>query len=221
MAKAKHYSLKAEKRDRAGKGVARALRRENKIPAVIYGDHKEPVTIALDAKDTTLEYHKGHMYNMLCEMAVDGDKHQVLARDIQVHPVTDNVLHIDFLRVSPKTKLVVSVPVHFINEDKCPGLTEKGVLNVVRHEVDLLCSATSIPEAVELDMSGFEIGDAIKLSNATMPEGSTSAITDRDVTIATLAAPRAVVEETTEEEGEEGEAAEGEEGEASEEASDE
>lgn len=208
----KNYALKAEKRDGTGKGVARALRRENKTPAVIYGDHKEPLNVALPTKETTIEYHKGHMYTNLCNIDLDGEKHLVLARDVQLHPVTDNVLHVDFLRVTPKTKINVYVPVHFINQEECKGLQEKGVLNIVRHEIELTCQATDIPEYLEVDMTPFEMGDAVKLSDLTLPAGAVSTVTDRDLTIATIAAPRAAleVEETEEGAAAEGEAAAGE-----------
>src|SRR5262245_20494073 len=118
----RNYAVKAQTRDRAGKGVARELRRQNKVPAVIYGDNKEPVKISLDAKEINMEYNKGHMLTSLCDLDVDGGKHQVLARDVQLHPVTDRVEHVDFLRVNAKTKIAVMVPVHFINEQDCPGL---------------------------------------------------------------------------------------------------
>lgn len=206
----KNYALQAEARERAGKGVARALRRENKIPAVIYGDGKEAVKIILPAKEVNLEFNKGHMYNTLCDLTVGNDKYLVLARDVQTHPVKDYVEHIDFLRVSPKTKIKVYVPVHFINEEESPGLKNKGSLNVVRYDVELVCQATDMPEFIEVDLTGFDMGDAIKISNAKMPKGSTPAITDRDFTLATITAPRTL--EVVEEEGEaaaEGEAAEG------------
>lgn len=217
---AKKYAFQAEKREQAGKGVARALRREHKVPAVIYGDKKAPVNITLPAKETNLEYYRGHMFTTLCDIDIDGEKHTVLARDVQLHPVKDHVEHVDFLRVTPKTKIVVAVPVSFINEEECEGIQEGGVLNVVRYEVDLMCSATHIPENVEIDLKKFGVGDAVKISDAELPDGATPAIDDRDFTIATIAAPRALVEETDEDEeaaeGEEGEAAEGEEGEAAE-----
>lgn len=209
----KKYALQAEARDRAGKGVARALRRENRIPAVIYGDKKEPATIILPAKEVNLEYNKGHMFTTLCDITIDGQKHTVLARDVQVHPVKDHVMHVDFLRVTPKTKLNVNVPVQFINEDQSPGLQNKGILNVVRYEVELNCQATNIPESVEVDLSQFDVGDTIKISNVTLPAGSKPVIDDRDFTIALIAAPRRIATEETEEaEGEaaEAEAAEGE-----------
>ncbi len=204
------YTMAAEKRERAGKGIARALRREGKIPSVIYGGNKEPVIIALDDNKSNVEYNKGHMLTSLCDMEIDGKKETVLARDVQVHPVTDRVLHIDFLRVTPKTTLVVKVPVHFIDEDKCPGLRKKGVLNVTRHEVELICKATDIPDALEVSLENIEIGQAVRISNAKLPEGTKPAIDDRDFTIAQMAAPRIEVSSSDEESAEEGEANEGE-----------
>lgn len=203
----KHYALSAEARDRAGKGVARALRREDKIPGVIYGDAKEAVSIELPVKEVTMEYHKGHMFTTLCDLEVSGKKTLVLVRDVQVHPVTDRVLHVDFLRVSPKTTLKVSVPVHFLNQETSKGLKKGGTLNVVRHEVELVCQATNIPEFVELDIADAEVGSALKISAVKLPAGAKNAI-DRDVTIATIAMPRGGLT------ADEGEAAEGAEGEA-------
>ena len=119
----RNYALKGETRDGAGKGVARQLRRENKVPGVIYGDGKDPIVISLPVKETHLEYNKGHMFTALCNLDVGGTSHLVLARDIQLHPVKDTVQHIDFLRVTPRTKLHVQVPLHVVGEDKAPGLT--------------------------------------------------------------------------------------------------
>ncbi|MGB1077654.1 MAG: 50S ribosomal protein L25/general stress protein Ctc [Bdellovibrionales bacterium] len=208
------YQLAAQTRDRAGKGIARALRREDKVPAVVYGDNKEPILISISSRDVEVEYHKAHMFTTLCDMEIGKDKAMVLARDIQLDPVTDKVVHVDFLRVTKKTKIAVQVPVVFTNQEECEGLQRKGVLNVVRHDVELMCSATHIPESVEVDMTGFVIGDSIKMSNVKLPDDAFSTA-DRDITIATIAAPRVEAEPT--EEGEE--AAEGEE--ASEEAGEE
>jgi len=216
----KNYAMTAGKREGTGKGTARALRREGKIPAVIYGDNKAPIIVSVGAKDTNVEYNRGHMFTTLCDLDVDGEKHLVLARDIQLHPVSDNVLHVDFLRVTAKTKIAVDVPVQFINEEKSPGLEEKGVLNIVRYTVELRCSATSIPDLIEVNLEGKEQGDSVNISDAELPEGVTPVIDDRDFTIATVMAPRKVEEEPVAdaEEGEEGaegeEAAEGAEGEA-------
>jgi large subunit ribosomal protein L25 len=191
----KNYALKAEKRDRAGKGVARSLRRENKAPAVVYGDGKEPVKIALSAKELNIEYNKGHMFTNICDLDLDGTKHLVLARDVQTHPVTDRVEHVDFLRVNAKTKIAVKVPVHFINEDKSPGLTaDKGVMNVVRHEVELLCSAMNIPEFVEFDLTGVKIGDAVRINSGKLGD-ATPADKSRNYVIATIQAPKEYKEE--------------------------
>lgn len=204
----KNYAMSATKRDGAGKGIARAVRRENRVPAVIYGDKKEPVIISLSARDVKVEYHKGQMFTKLCDLDVDGNKHLVLVRDVQTHPVTDNVMHIDFLRVTPKTKIAVDVPVQFINEDKSPGMDQKGILNVVRYTVELLCAATNIPDIIEVNLEGKEHGDSINVSDANLPEGTKPVISDRDFTIATLLAPRKV-DETASETGEAEEAAEG------------
>ena len=206
----KNYALQAEARERAGKGAARALRRENKIPGVIYGDGKEPVKITMPEKEVNLEYNKGHMFTTLCDLKVGSDKHLVLARDVQTHVVKGTVQHVDFLRVSAKTKIAVNVPVQFVNEEQSPGMMEKGVLNVIRYEVELYCQATNIPDSVEVDLTPFNIGDSIKISDVKLPEGSKPVIDDRDFTLAVIAAPRTaeVVEEEAVE-GEEG-AAEGE-----------
>ena len=194
---AKHIALTADIREGTGKGTARALRRESKIPAVIYGNNQSPVTISLDDKEITLEYHKGHLYTTLIDIKVDGKKELVLTRDVQTHVVTDEVQHVDFLRVSSKTKIAVDIPVHFINEDKSPALEDRGILNTVRHTVELYCKATEIPETLEVDLTGKEYGDAVKLSDAKLPAGATPVISDRDFTIATIVEPR---EEPTEDE---------------------
>ncbi len=211
----KNYAIKAEQREQAGKGAARSLRREGKIPAVIYGDKKDPVKVTLDMNTMNVEYNKGHMFTTLCDLEVGGSKHLVLARDIQLHPVTDIVEHVDFLRVSAKTKIAVMVPVTFINEEGSPGLVEKGVLNITRHDVEVVCLATNIPDEIEVNLEGKEQGDAVKSSDAKLPEGSKFVISDRDFTIATILAPKRI-EEDVPAEGAEGEVAEGAEGEAAE-----
>lgn len=187
---AKNYALTAEKRDRAGKGVARALRRELRIPAVIYGDGKEPVMISMVEKDITLQYLKGYMSTHLCDLTVDGAKQLCIARDVQIHPVTDRVEHADFLRVTPKTKIAVEVPVHFINQEASPGMKAAGVLNIVSHELELMCSATDIPEFIEVDLTGVEIGDSVRMDKAKLPKGAIPTIDDEDHVLATIAAPK-------------------------------
>ncbi len=208
----KNYAFTAKKREGAGKGIARALRRDNQVPAVIYGDNKEPVLISLPANETNVQYNRGGMFTTLCDLNAEGDKHLVLARDVQLHPVTDLVQHIDFLRVTAKTKIAVDVPVNFINEDKSPGLEAKGVLNVVRYTVELMCSATAIPDQIDVNLEGKEIGDSVNISDASLPDGVKPVIDDRDFTICTIMAPRKAEEVIVEDaaEGAEGEAAEGE-----------
>ncbi len=218
---AKQYELSAMKRERAGKGVARALRRENKTPAVIYGDNKDPVTISISTKEANLEYNKAHMFTSICELDLEGTKMKLLARDVQLHPVSSNVLHVDFLRVTDKTTITVAVPVAFTNQDSCKGLLAKGILNVVRYEVEVDCKAVAIPDEITVDISDFDIGDSIKISAAIMPDGAKPTISDRDFTLAAIVAPREIVEDEPEvaegEEGAEGEgAAEGAEGEKAE-----
>lgn len=186
----KKYALVAEKRDRAGKGVARALRLENRIPAVIYGDKKEPVLISVVEKDITKEYLKGYMFTHLCDLDVNGKKELVLARDVQLHPVTDRIEHADFLRVSPKTKIHVEVPVHFTNQEASAALKAGGVLNIVLHTIDVECSATDIPESIDIDIAEFGFGDSIRISKAKMPAG-VKPKDEGDFVVATMAASRA------------------------------
>lgn len=205
-------TLNATKRDRAGKGSARATRRDGFIPAIVYGGDAEPQSVNInDNSFRKLMSQPGFMSHVI-SLEIDGDKNNVLARDIQFHPVTDVPLHIDFLRITASSTVTVMVPVNFINEEESPGLKGGGVLNVVRHEIEMLCSAINIPESLTVDLTGTEIGDSIHISAIDVPDDATPTITDRDFTIATIAAPTIEVEpEVTEEvEGEEGEeAAEG------------
>ncbi len=190
---AKKYALLAEKRDRAGKGVARALRREHKIPAVVYGDGKEPVLISVTEKDLMKEYMKGYMQTHLCDLDAGGQKILCLARDVQTHPVTDRVEHVDFLRVSAKTRINVDVPVHFINQEAAPGIKAGGVLNIVNHMLELSCAATEIPEFIEVDMTGVEVGDSMRMDRVKLPKGVEPVDHDPEHTLATLMAPKAAV----------------------------
>ncbi|MGZ9096858.1 MAG: 50S ribosomal protein L25/general stress protein Ctc [Micavibrio sp.] len=190
---AKNYALLAEKRDRAGKGVARALRREKRIPAVVYGDGKEPVLVSLLEKDISKEYQRGFMFTHLCDLEVGGAKQLCIARDIQLHPVTDRIEHADFLRVTPKTKIVVDIPVHFMNHEASPGLKAGGVLNIVAHELPVLCSATDIPESIDVDLSGAEIGDALYLGKSKLRSSAVPVDNDPEYVLATIQAPKAAI----------------------------
>ncbi|MCK7612554.1 50S ribosomal protein L25/general stress protein Ctc [Roseibium sediminicola] len=205
------YELKASARDRVGKGAARALRREGLLPAVIYGDKKPALPITIPVKETTLTLHKGGFLTHIGTIDVDGEKHRVIAKDFQLHPVRDDVLHVDFLRVAKGATLTVEIPVHFLNEETCPGLKKGGVLNIVRHTVEMNVPADSIPEALEIDLAEAQPGDSLHISAVKLPKGCEPTITDRDFTIATIAAP-AGVQET--DEGEEDAAESGEEAES-------
>ncbi|XDZ68034.1 50S ribosomal protein L25/general stress protein Ctc [Alphaproteobacteria bacterium LSUCC0226] len=182
-------TISAEQRERVGKGSARAVRRAGRVPAVIYGDKKEPLGITLETREITKIVHQPGIFGRLLDIKVGKDSHTVLTRDIQFHPVSDNILHMDFLRVSGSAKVAVAVAVEFINEDDCPGIKIGGVLNVVRYEVELLCPATTIPEKITVDLSGLKIGDSVHISTIDLPDGVTPTITDRDFTVATIASP--------------------------------
>ena len=199
-------TLPAEARERAGKGASRELRRQGRVPAVIYGGKEEPTAIHIEAKELVRQLGSGHFMNSIVMIDVGGKKVRTLPKDVALHPVTDRPLHVDFLRLAKDAKIQVAVPVHFINEDDSPGLKKGGVLNVVRHELELVCESDKIPDDIKLDVAGLDIGDSIHISHVTLPEGSVSAITDRDFTIATVVAPSAM-KRTDEEEAEEAAAA--------------
>ena len=196
-------TLKAEPRTRVGKGSARALRREGKIPAVIYGDKQAPLSITVSANEIYHRIYRGHFTTTIVDIEVDGKTIRALPREYQMDPVKDMPLHVDFLRVSKGAVVTVEVPVQFINEEQSPGLKRGGVLNVVRHQVEVECPADAIPEHIVVDLTGVDLGDSIHISAVTLPKGVEPTITDRDFTIATIAAPAGL-------RSEESEAAEGE-----------
>ena len=198
-------TLPAEARERAGKGASRSLRREGRIPAVIYGGKEEPTTIHLEEKELVRQLNLGHFMNSIVQIELGGKQVRTIPKDVALHPVTDRPIHVDFLRLSKDAKIEVQVPVVFINEEESPGLKKGGVLNVVRHELDLICKSDAIPDQIEIDVTGKEVGDSLHISEVTLPDGAESAITDRDFTIATLVAPSALKksEEESEEEVEE------------------
>ena len=194
--------LKAQARDRVGKGAARELRRNSMVPAVIYGDNKDPLPIAVPYKELSILINSGGFLNTVLEVDVDGGKHRVLPKDYQREPVRDFFTHVDFLRIGKNTKVTVEIPVHYINEDECPGLRKGGVLNVVRHALEISCRADAIPEYFEIDLTGLEIEDVVHASAITLPDGVTLTVTDRDPTMCSIAAPT-VSAAADEEEGEE------------------
>ncbi|MBS1239815.1 MAG: rplY [Proteobacteria bacterium] len=189
-------TLPAEARERAGKGASRVLRREGRVPAVIYGGKEEPLAIHVEEKELRRQLGTGHFMNSIVMVEVGGTSVRTLPKDVAFHPVNDRPLHVDFLRLSKDAKVEVLVPVVFVNEDASPGLKKGAVLNVVRHELDLICESDKIPDEIVIDVTGLEVGDSIHISHVNLPAGSVSAITDRDFTIATIVAPSALRSET-------------------------
>jgi large subunit ribosomal protein L25 len=202
-------TLPAEARERAGKGASRVLRREGRVPAVIYGGKEEPQTIHVEEKELVRQLNIGHFSNSIVLIEIGGKTVRTLPKDVAFHPVNDRPVHVDFLRLAKDAKVEVLVPVVFKNEEASPGLKRGGVLNVVRHELDLICKADKIPSEIEIDVTGREVGDSIHISHVALPAGSESAITDRDFTIATIVAPSALKRADAEANAEGEEAAEG------------
>jgi len=183
------HSLTAELRERAGKGAARTTRRAGRVPAIVYGAKSTPTLISLEPRELDRELHKAGYYTTLFDLEVDGKSERVLPRDVHFDPVTDRPIHVDFMRVTDKTRVRVHVPVNFKNEGLSPGIKRGGVLNVVRHDIDVFCQAGEIPHAIIVDVEGLEIGDSIHISMVKLPVGVRPAIAERDFTIATIAPP--------------------------------
>ncbi|MEM7464177.1 MAG: 50S ribosomal protein L25/general stress protein Ctc [Pseudomonadota bacterium] len=190
--------LQAQLRTKVGKGAARELRRNEMVPAVIYGDKKDPVSISLPFKELSMRVNRVGFLTTIAKIEVDGETHQVLPKDYQVDPVRDFITHVDFLRVTARSRVVVMIPVTFLNEEESPGLRRGGVLNIVRHEIELECPATDIPDTIDVDLTDGEIGDSFHISAVKLPENATLTITDRDFTIATIAGAAAALEEEEE-----------------------
>ncbi len=195
-------TLPAELRERAGKGASRELRRNGRVPAVIYGGKDEPTPIHIEEKLLMKQLMTGHFMNSIVMVELDGKQVRTIPKDVAMHPVTDRPVHADFLRLARDATIEVEVPVVFINEEASPGLKRGGVLNIVRHELQLVCDADKIPGEIAIDVTGLEVGDAIHISAVTLPEGTESAITDRDFTIATIVAPSALKRSDAAAEGE-------------------
>ena len=213
-------TLPAEARDGLGKGASRALRRDGRVPAVVYGEKKEPLSIHVEEKLLSKMLHTGHFMNSVVMIDYKGKAHRTLPKAVDFHPVTSRPIHVDFLRIGEHTKVTVAVPVRFDNEDDAPGLTRGGVLNVVQHELEITCDAAHIPNEIHISLAGLEIGDSIHISQVSLPDGVEPANKDEDFTVATIVAPSAMKAEEEEaapegevptvgEEGEEGAAPEG------------
>src|SRR5215218_8255078 len=196
-------TLPAEARERAGKGASRALRRDGRVPAVVYGDKQEALSIHVEEKLLTKMLHTGHFMNSVIMIDLAGKANRTLPKDVQFHPVSSRPIHVDFLRIGEHAQVHVNVPVRFDNEEASPGLKRGGVLNVVQHELELVCDAAHIPSEIHIPLDGLEIGDSIHISQVSLPEGTRAAIDDRDFTVATVVAPSAM-KQTEEEAAPEG-----------------
>jgi large subunit ribosomal protein L25 len=198
-------TLSAEAREGVGKGASRALRNSGRVPAVIYGNKEDPAAIHVEEKMLMKALHTGHFMNSVVMIEIGGKQVRTLPKDVAFHPVTERPLHADFLRIGEHSSVHVEVPVHFTDEATSPGMKRGAVLNVVRHELELVCDAAMIPDEIEISLHGLDIGDSIHISHVALPAGSKSAITDRDFTIATLVAPSGLKSsegDTTKSEGE-------------------
>jgi len=192
--------IEAERREKSGTGVSREFRLNKKIPGIIYGEKKDPILISLDEKKLKMQVSDSGFFSRQCEIKIENENFKVLPKDIQLHPVKENILHIDFLRVGENTTVTLFVPVKFMNENECEGLKQGGVLNIVRHEVEIKTLVSKIPEFLEANLSGLEIGDSIHISSINLEDDVKPTITDRDFTIATVAPPTVMkVEEVSKE----------------------
>ena len=197
--------LEAAVRDRAGKGAARAIRREGRVPGVIYGGGRDVVLLTMDPRVLNARMRRTGFFATQFHVDVAGEQHRVLPKDVQFHPVTDDPIHVDFLRVTDRTRVTVEIPVRFLNEEAAPGLEVGGVLSAVRHTVEVATAAGNIPEEITVDLAGMEIGDSVRIGSITLPEGVRPTIADRDFVIASIGAPTLIVEEEEDEDVDEDE----------------
>ena len=183
---AEALELEAWMRARTGKGGARASRREGRIPGIVYGDKTDPQTVAVDYRAIVNQLHTGHFQSTIFMLDLAGTKTRVIPRDVQLDPIRDFPIHVDFMRVGEHSLVTVEVPVRFLNEAASPGIKRGGILNVVRHEIEVRCPADAIPEHFDVDLTGLEIGDAVHISALKLPEGVKPTTTERDFTVATI-----------------------------------
>jgi len=206
--------LQGSRRDAGQKGAVREIRRNGRVPGIVYGSGEDAVPISIEEKVLAYEHRRGGFFSRLYNLTVGDKTYRVLAREVQLDPVTEALIHIDFLRLTADSTVNVDVPVVFRNEEDSPGIKRGGVLNVVRRTVELVCRADAIPTSIEADIGELDIGDSVKINAVSLPEGVRPVIADRDFTIVTVAAPTVMVEEETEEAevelGEDGEPIEGE-----------
>lgn len=190
--------VSVEVRERTGTGGAREARRAGRVPGVLYGGPRGAVSISVKRNELVKAIGTGKLIANMVDIEHKGERQPVIARDIQFHPVTDEPIHIDFYRVEENSVITLNVPVHFINDEKSPGIKRGGVLNIVRHDIEVRCKAGNIPTEITVDLTGFDIGDSIHISSVTLPQGVKPVITNRDFTIATLQGSRAVIEDSVE-----------------------
>ncbi|MGY2735334.1 50S ribosomal protein L25/general stress protein Ctc [Sphingomonas sp. UYP23] len=182
--------LAAETREQVGKGASRLLRREGRVPAVIYGNKQEPLSIHVEEKALMRLLMTGHFMNSVVMVDAGGQQIRTLPKDVSFDAVTDRPTHVDFLRIGAHTTVHVNVPIVFADEDDAPGIAKAGgVLNITRHELELVCDAADIPTEITISLAGLDVGASIHISDVKLPKGVTPAITDRDFAIATIVPP--------------------------------
>ena len=187
-------SLDAQVRAKVGTGPARELRRNAQLPIAIYGDGKENINAAIDKRAIDKALEMGGFFTKLYDLSIDGKKERVLPKGVEFHPVTDQPIHVDFIRVSKNSQVVVHVPLHFENEEGSPGLKRGGVLNTVIHDLEVSCPATSIPEYIAVDLTGLDMHHTIHLKDIKLPTGASLTLKsgDPEMTIATVMATSSV-----------------------------
>lgn len=183
------YELEAEVRDQVGKGAARALRRENRIPAVIYGDKKPPLAISLPFKEADRRLRGGGFLTTVATIVVGGEKHRVIPKDYHLDPVRDTLTHVDFLRIGDDTIVTVFVPVHPINVEKSTGMKRGGALSVVYHEIELQVRADQIPDSIDVDVTELDIGDSLHIGDLKFAKGIKPVIHEKNYTVLSVTAP--------------------------------
>ena len=186
-------TLSATTRERAGKGASRAIRREGRVPAVIYGNKQEPLSITVEEKALMKMLHTGHFMNSVVMVDAGTGAIRTLPKDVQFHPVTERPLHVDFLRISEHAQIHVNVPVRFTDEEESPGIKRGGVLNIVQHELELIVDAAEIPDDIEVSLAGLDVGATIHITDVKLPQGAIAANDDSGFTIATIVAPSALL----------------------------
>lgn len=195
--------LKAEERTATGSGASKKMRKMNSIPGIIYGGTKKPQMITVERRALWKQVETGHFLSTVYMLDINGKKERVIPRDVQLDPVRDFLMHVDFMRVSKSSRIDVEVPVQFIDEERSPGLKRGGTLNIVRHEIELNCAADAIPDTIEISLDGYDIGDSVHISAVKLPENAVPTIQDRDFTIATIASSSALKSEDEDEASEE------------------